>query len=140
MTELKVRRVHPDATLPTRTHAGDAGYDLRRQATTWSGRAHVARDRHRAAARHAGLVLPRSGTALRHGISSSTPPGLIGEGYRGELKVLLLNTDRREPFTVAPGDRIAQLVIIAPALPAVVEVQELDDTDRGDGGFGSSGR
>lgn len=139
-----MRRVHPAATLPTRTHAGDAGYDLYAVAgvTLDPGtRAHVATGIAIALPPgHAGLVLPRSGTALRHGIALVNAPGLIDEGYRGELKVLLLNTDRDEPFTVAPGDRIAQLVVIAPALPEVVEVDDLDTTDRGDGGFGSSGR
>lgn len=141
---LLVRRLDPRATLPTRTHAGDAGYDLYavEAATLEPGaRAHVATGIAIALPPgHAGLVLPRSGTALRHGISLVNAPGLIDEGYRGELKVLLLNTDRQESFTVAPGDRIAQLVIIAPALPAVVEVEDLGATDRGEGGFGSSGR
>ena len=89
--------------------------------------------------RHAGLVLPRSGLAARHGIALVNAPGLIDAGYRGELKVLLLNTDREAPFTVAPGDRIAQLVVVPVAAPDVVEVGELAATMRGDGGFGSSG-
>jgi len=144
VSELLVRRVRPDATIPTRTHAGDAGFDLyavEAMNLEPGARAHVATGIAIALPPgHAGLVLPRSGTALRHGISLVNAPGLIDEGYRGELKVLLLNTDRQESFTVAPGDRIAQLVIIAPALPAVVEVEDLGATDRGEGGFGSSGR
>jgi dUTP pyrophosphatase len=88
---------------------------------------------------HAGLVLPRSGLAARHGIALVNAPGLIDEGYRGELRVLLLNTDRTEPFAIAPGDRIAQLVLVRVSLVDAVEVRGLDATERGDGGFGSSG-
>jgi dUTP pyrophosphatase len=89
---------------------------------------------------HAGFVQPRSGLAARHGISIVNTPGLVDSGYRGELKVALLNTDRRETFVVEPGMRIAQLVVVP--IPAVtpVEVEELPETDRGAGGFGSSGR
>ena len=89
---------------------------------------------------HAGLVLPRSGLAARHGIALVNAPGLIDPGYRGELRVLLLNTDREQPFEIAPGDRIAQLVLVplAPAQP--LEVEALDETVRGAGGFGSTGR
>ena len=88
---------------------------------------------------HAGLVLPRSGLALKHGISLVNAPGLIDAGYRGELRVLLLNTDRLEPFEVAVGDRIAQLVIVAHAVPEPVEVEAHAETVRGAGGFGSTG-
>jgi dUTP pyrophosphatase len=84
-------------------------------------------------------VLPRSGLAARHGIALVNAPGLIDSGYRGELRVLLLNTDRAQPFSVAPGDRIAQLVLVPVALPEAVE-GPLDETARGVGGFGSSGR
>ena len=89
---------------------------------------------------HAGLVLPRSGLAARHGIALVNAPGLIDSGYRGEVRVLLLNTDRAEAFRIAPGDRIAQLLItpFAPAEP--IEAVELSVSERGDGGFGSSGR
>jgi dUTP pyrophosphatase len=87
----------------------------------------------------AGLVLPRSGLAHRHGIALVNAPGLIDSGYRGELKVLLLNTDRSRPFEVSPGDRIAQLVLVAVQTHDVVEVQELAMSERGTGGFGSSG-
>ena len=88
----------------------------------------------------AGLVIPRSGLAARHGISVVNAPGLIDAGYRGELRVLLLNTDRTEPFTVEPGDRIAQLVLVRVETEELEEVAELDETARGVGGFGSTGR
>lgn len=89
---------------------------------------------------HAGLVLPRSGLAAKHGVALVNAPGLIDPGYRGELRVLLLNTDRTEPFEIEPGERIAQLLLVpfAPAEP--LEVAELDETRRGLAGFGSSGR
>jgi dUTP pyrophosphatase len=87
----------------------------------------------------AGLVLPRSGLADRHGIALVNAPGLIDSGYRGEIRVLLLNTDRHAPFTVSVGDRIAQLVLVRIETPPVVEVDELGESERGQGGFGSSG-
>jgi dUTP pyrophosphatase len=86
-----------------------------------------------------GLVLPRSGLAARHGIALVNAPGLIDAGYRGELRVLLLNTDRAESFTWSAGDRIAQLVLVAVVLGEVTEVSELEGSVRGAGGFGSSG-
>jgi dUTP pyrophosphatase len=141
---LRVKRLDPRATLPTRAHEGDAGYDLYalEPATLAPGaRAHVPTGIAIALPPgHAGLVLPRSGLALRHGIGLVNAPGLIDEGYRGELKVLLLNTDREAAFEIAPGDRIAQLVLVEPTLADVLEVEDLDDTVRGVGGFGSSGR
>jgi dUTP pyrophosphatase len=85
-------------------------------------------------------VVPRSGLAARHGISVVNAPGLIDAGYRGEVRVLLLNTDAAETFTVEPGMRIAQLVVTPVASPDLEEVSELTATARGDGGFGSSGR
>lgn len=88
---------------------------------------------------HAGLVLPRSGLALRHGIALVNAPGLIDSGYRGELRVLLLNTDRRDPFQIERGDRVAQLVVIRTEMVSVLEVQTLSGSARGAGGFGSSG-
>jgi dUTP pyrophosphatase len=88
---------------------------------------------------HAGLVLPRSGLAARHGIALVNAPGLIDAGYRGELRVLLLNTDREATFEIAAGDRIAQLVVVAVATTEVVESDALAATARGEGGFGSSG-
>lgn len=141
---LRVRRLVADARLPVRAHDGDAGYDLHavEGATLQPG--------HRTMVAtgvsveipdgHAGLVLPRSGTAARHGIALVNAPGLIDSGYRGELKVLLLNTDLAEPFEIAPGDRIAQLVLVRVETPVVEEVDGLADSVRGDGGFGSSGR
>jgi dUTP pyrophosphatase len=85
-------------------------------------------------------VLPRSGLAARHGITLVNAPGLIDAGYRGELRVLLLNTDRDATFEIAPGDRIAQLVIVRHETPELVEVATLEETVRGAGGFGSTGR
>lgn len=89
---------------------------------------------------HAGLVLPRSGLARDHGIALVNAPGLIDSGYRGELRVLLLNTDPAETFRVKPGDRIAQLVLTPIVTPEVVETSALNESARGEGGFGSSGR
>lgn len=89
---------------------------------------------------HAGLVMPRSGLAAKHGIALVNAPGLIDPGYRGELRVLLLNTDRSEVFEVGPGDRIAQLLLVPFVSAEPLEVAELEQTDRGLAGFGSSGR
>jgi dUTP pyrophosphatase len=89
---------------------------------------------------HAGLVLPRSGLAREHGIALVNSPGLIDAGYRGEVSVLLLNTDPADTFRVSPGDRIAQLVIVAVETPQPVEAESLLESARGEGGFGSSGR
>jgi dUTP pyrophosphatase len=140
---LAVQRLHPAAVLPTRAHASDAGFDLHaveaatlgpgERGTVPTGIAIALPEG------HAGLVLPRSGLAARHGIALVNAPGLIDEGYRGELRVLLLNTDRTEPFAIAPGDRIAQLVLVRVSVIDAVEVQALEATERGDGGFGSSG-
>lgn len=141
---LRVRRLVPHARLPAHAHDGDAGYDLHaiedvtlepgRRALVATGIAVEIPDG------HAGLVLPRSGTAVRHGIALVNAPGLIDSGYRGELKVLLLNTDHAEPFRVDAGDRVAQLVLVRVETPAVEEVADLAASARGDGGFGSSGR
>lgn len=140
---LRVRRLDPRAVVPQRAHPGDAGLDLcaldaghlapGARALVPTGLAIALPPG------HAGLVTPRSGLAVRHGISLVNTPGLIDEGYRGELRVLLLNTDREQPFTWAAGDRIAQLVLIAVATPPVVEADSLEDTPRGAGGFGSTG-
>ena len=89
---------------------------------------------------YAGFVLPRSGLALRHGITCMNAPGLIDSGYRGELQVILVNTDPDEPFVVKVGDRIAQLVIMAVPSVRLLPVTALDDTERGRGGFGHTGR
>jgi dUTP pyrophosphatase len=140
---LEVRRLEAAATLPTRAYDGDAGLDLYA--------AHAARlePGERASVGtgiavaippgHAGLVLPRSGLALRHGIALVNAPGLIDSGYRGEVRVLLLNTDRSEAFEIAAGERIAQLLVVAFAAPGVVEVAELAESERRERGFGSSG-
>jgi len=141
--ELRVRRLHPDARLPVRAHDDDAGLDLcaLEAATLPPGERGTVRTgiAIELAPGHAGLVMPRSGLAARHGIAIVNAPGLIDAGYRGELKVLLLNTDRAQPFEIAPGDRIAQLVIVAVATPLIVETEALAATLRGEGGFGSSG-
>ena len=140
---LGVLRLSPGARLPTRAHDLDAGYDLYAlDAATLPPGARAAVRTGVAIelpAGHAGLVLPRSGTAARSGIALVNAPGLIDEGYRGELQVLLLNTDRSAAFTVEAGDRIAQLVLVAVATPPVVELDALSETARGAGGLGSSG-
>jgi dUTP pyrophosphatase len=142
--ELKVAKLNADATVPSRAHDGDAGLDLHACETAhlgpgerWSVGTGIAVEIPEG---HAGLVLPRSGLAQKHGISLVNSPGLIDSGYRGEVRVLLLNTDPAEVFRVEPGDRIAQLVIAQVAAAQPVEVEELTETSRGDGGFGSSGR
>jgi dUTP pyrophosphatase len=141
---LRVAKLDPRATLPTRAHPGDAGLDLHAlEAATLAPGERVSIPTGIAVEiepGHAGLVLPRSGLAARHGISVVNAPGLIDSGYRGELRVLLLNTDRSEPFELSAGDRIAQLLLIAVAVAEPVEVAQLSQTPRGAGGFGSSGR
>jgi dUTP pyrophosphatase len=142
--ELRITRLRADATPPSRAHDGDAGLDLYAAdaATIEPGdRATVATGiAVEIPTGFAGLVLPRSGLAARHGIALVNAPGLIDSGYRGELRVLLLNTDRRDRFEVAPGDRIAQLVVTPVADAEPIEVAELATSVRGEGGFGSSGR
>ena len=142
--ELPVSRLNDDAVLPTRAHDGDAGLDLYACESAhigpgerWSVGTGVAVE---IPDGHAGLVLPRSGLAKKHGITLVNAPGLIDSGYRGELRVLLLNTDPADIFRVAPGDRIAQLVISPVVLAQPVESATLAESVRGDGGFGSSGR
>jgi dUTP pyrophosphatase len=143
MIGLRVTRLRDDAVLPARAHAGDAGLDLRaceeltigpgERAIVPTGLAvEIPED-------HAGIVAPRSGLALRHGISIVNTPGVIDAGYRGEVQVILLNTDRNAVFTVEPGMRIAQLLVLPVAPVEVVEVTALSETMRGAGGFGSSG-
>jgi dUTP pyrophosphatase len=142
--ELRCRRLNDDATLPSRAHEGDAGLDLcaAEAATLGPGaRASVGTGiAIEVPEGHAGLVLPRSGLAARNGIALVNAPGLIDAGYRGEVRVLLLNTDRNEPFEIAPGDRIAQLLITPFAAAEPSEAVELSVSERGNGGFGSSGR
>jgi len=141
---LAIQRLRPDARLPTRAHDDDAGLDLYAVEAVTIGPGERAMVPTGIAIelpeRHAGLVVPRSGLAARHGIALVNAPGLIDAGYRGELRVLLLNTDRDAAFEVAPGDRIAQLVITRVETPDLVEVEELPPTVRAEGGFGSSGR
>lgn len=140
---LQFARLDPRARLPTRAHPGDAGLDLcaldavtlapGARASVPTGLAVQIPDG------QAGLVLPRSGLAARHGVTVVNAPGLIDSGYRGELRVLLLNNDTEARFAAQAGDRIAQLVIVAVELPEVLEVASLSDSPRGVGGFGSSG-
>ncbi|HWF55955.1 MAG TPA: dUTP diphosphatase [Solirubrobacteraceae bacterium] len=140
---FRVARLDPRAVLPTRAYVGDAGLDLYaldggtiaagQRASVPTGIAVEIPDG------QAGLVLPRSGLAARQGIALVNAPGLIDAGYRGELKVLLLNTDRAADFVYAAGDRIAQLVLVRIETPQPIEVPALSDSARGAGGFGSSG-
>ena len=142
MTELPVKRMHAGATLPTRAYEGDAGLDLSacervelgpgERAVVSTGLAVAIPEG------HAGLVLPRSGLAVRHGIGVVNAPGLIDEGYRGEISVILHNTDLEETFVVEPGMRIAQLVVLRLPDVELVEVDELPPSERGARGFGSS--
>jgi dUTP pyrophosphatase len=140
---LRVVRLDPRASLPTRAHPDDAGLDLHAlEAAVLEPGQRVSIPTGIAVeipAGHAGLVLPRSGLAARHGISLVNAPGLIDAGYRGELAVLLLNTDQSATFELAAGDRVAQLVLIRVEVPRPVEVQALSTSERGTGGFGSSG-
>jgi dUTP diphosphatase len=142
VAELAFQRLREDAVLPERAYDGDAGLDLTAcervelppgtRAVVGTGVAVAIPEG------HAGFVQPRSGLAARHGIAVVNSPGLVDSGYRGELKVVLLNTDRDEPFVVEPGMRIAQLVVVPVATPRPVEVQELPGSERGEKGFGSS--
>jgi dUTP pyrophosphatase len=140
---LAVKRLHPQAVLPTRAYDADAGLDLYScEAVTLEPGARASIGTGIAIevpGRHAGLVLPRSGLAANHGITLVNAPGLIDSGYRGELRVLLLNTDREQAFEVAPGDRIAQFVIVRVERLPVEEREELEISERGEHGFGSSG-
>lgn len=143
MIELTVRRLRDDAVLPGRAYPGDAGLDLvacERVVVPPGARAVVPTGLAVAIPEgHAGLVTPRSGLAVRHGLSMVNGPGLIDSGYRGELRVVLLNTDREATFTVEPGMRVAQLVVMPVPELTLVEVDELPETERGVAGFGSSG-
>jgi dUTP pyrophosphatase len=142
VTELPMKRLHDGATLPKRAYEGDAGLDLSACERVELGpgeRAVVGTGLTVAIpAGHAGFVQPRSGLAARHGIAILNSPGLVDAGYRGELRVVLLNTDPSERFVVEPGMRIAQLVVVPVALPEPREVTELPDSERGEKGFGSS--
>ena len=143
--EIPFRKLRPSARAPSRAYAGDAGYDLAAadgavlppggRAVIGTGVAVVV------PAGYAGLVLPRSGLAVRHGVSLVNAPGLIDSGYRGELKVPLINHDREEVFEVVPGMRIAQIVLVRAAEALFVETKLLEESadGRGEEGFGSSG-
>jgi len=140
--ELPIRRLRPDAVLPQRAYGGDAGLDLAacerfelgpgERATVGTGLAVAIPDG------YAGFVQPRSGIAMRNGITIVNSPGLVDSGYRGELQVVLLNTDARESFVVEPGMRIAQLVVVPIPEVELVELDELPESERGVRGFGSS--
>ena len=142
MIRLPVRKLHPEAVVPGRAYAGDAGLDLSacEPAELAPGERAVVGTGVAVAipAGHAGFVQPRSGLADRHGITIVNSPGLIDAGYRGEIKVILLNTGV-EPFAVTPGMRIAQLVVVPVAAVELEETDDLPDSERGDRGHGSSG-
>jgi dUTP pyrophosphatase len=143
--DLPVLRLDPDLPLPAYAKAGDAGIDLRARESAvipaGGGRALVPTGVAVSIPRgYAGFIQPRSGLALTHGVTCLNSPGLIDSGYRGELKVLLVNTDPSQDFEIKRADRIAQLVIQAVEHANLVEVDELPPTDRGGDGFGSSGR
>ncbi len=140
---LPIKRLDPTAVLPTYAYEGDAGLDLRanedidlapfERRLVSTGLAVAIPEG------YAGFVQPRSGMALKQGLSMANTPGLIDAHYRGELKVIAINLDPKETIAIRRGDRIAQLVIQKVPVVNLVEVDELDDTDRGAGGFGSSG-
>ncbi len=142
MTEVLIQRLRDDAVVPARAYRGDAGLDLSacerhevgpgERASVGTGLAVAIPDG------HAGFVQPRSGLAAKHGLTIVNTPGLIDSGYRGEVRVVLLNTDRNEPFVVEPGMRIAQLVVVPVVTPEPTEVDRLPDSERGARGFGSS--
>ena len=143
LEELRFIRLSEKATLPTRAHDGDAGLDLYAAEGARIGpgqRVSVGTGLAVAIPGGlAGLVMPRSGLALKHGVSLVNSPGLIDSGYRGEVRVLLLNTDGTSEFRLAPGERIAQLLLVPIATARPLEADELEDSPRGSGGFGSSG-
>jgi dUTP pyrophosphatase len=145
MMDILMQRLHPRAVLPTSMHVGDAGCDLVAVAPTTltanGGRALIPLGFAIAIPEgYAGLVLPRSGLAFKHGVTCINAPGLIDAGFRGELQVALVNHDPLNDYTVEPGDRIAQLVIHAVPPVSFVEVADLPESTRGSGGFGSTGR
>jgi dUTP pyrophosphatase len=143
MEELQFTRLDDRATLPTRAHDGDAGLDLYAAESARIGPGQrVSVGTGLAVAIPVGLVglvVPRSGLALKHGIALVNSPGVIDSGYRGELRVLLLNTDSSSEFRLAVADRIAQILLLPIATATPLEADALDTTARGAGGFGSSG-
>jgi dUTP pyrophosphatase len=140
---LEIRLLHPDAVPPSRSRSGDAGYDLRateRVSIPQEGRRLVGTGIAVALPEGvAGLVTPRSGLAIEHGLTLLNAPGLIDPNYRGEIKVILHNTSERR-YTVEIGDRVAQLLLVPYWAPELEVVEALPETERGAGGFGSSGR
>lgn len=145
MLEVPVVRLDPELPLPRYAKVGDAGVDLVAtqdvELAPGGGRGLVPTGIAVAIPRgYAGFIQPRSGLAFKHGVTVLNTPGLIDAGYRGELKVLLVNTDPSEPFLVTRGERIAQLVVQAVEHVEFLEVEALDDTERGEGGFGHTGR
>ena len=143
MIELPVARLRDDAILPSQAYEGDAGLDLAacERLELGPGQRGVVGTGIAVAIPEgwAGLVLPRSGLAAKHGLTLVNAPGLIDAGYRGEVRMILLNTDEREPFVVEPGMRIGQLVLVEVASVRLLEVDELSESERGTGGLGSSG-
>jgi dUTP pyrophosphatase len=141
--ELRFVKLSEKATLPTRAHDNDAGLDLyAAESARLSPGARVSVGTGLAVQipdRAGGLVLPRSGLALKHGVTLVNSPGLIDPGYRGEVRVLLLNTDRNLEFQISPGDRIAQLLLVPVAHATPLQAEALDESTRGEGGFGSTG-
>jgi dUTP pyrophosphatase len=141
---LGLKRLAEGAVIPSRANRGDAGLDL----CALDAGSIAAGERTAVGtglaielpSRTVGLVVPRSGLASRHGISLVNAPGVIDEGYRGEIRVLLINTDRSAAWSYEAGERIAQLLVVRFEAPDVIELSELSETARGDGGFGSSGR
>ena len=144
MTELAFQRLHPDAALPERAHPGDAGFDLRSIEDVEVGPGERAMVRTGLAVAipdgHAGLVLPRSGLASKHGLTLANAPGLIDSGYRGELICSVVNLDLHESVKIARGERIAQLVVVEVPERRPGWVDELPPSSRGESGFGSTGR
>ena len=142
MTELLIQRLRDDAVVPAQAYTGDAGLDLAacdRVEIGAGGRALVGTGLAVAIPDgYAGFVQPRSGLAAEHGITVLNTPGLIDSGYRGEVRVILHNSDAAKPFVVEPGMRIAQLVVVPLAEIEPVEVDELPASERGVRGFGSS--
>ena len=142
MIDVPVRRLRPDAHLPQQAYEGDAGLDLSACEAVTIGPGQRAVVPTGVAVEipegYAGFVQPRSGLAARHGIGIVNAPGLIDAGYRGEIRVVLINTDLEHPFGVEPGMRIAQLVVAPVAAVRLVEVDELASSERGVRGFGSS--
>jgi dUTP pyrophosphatase len=144
MTDIRFQRLSPDAVLPGRANTGDAGLDLAtvEHVSLAPGERRLVRTglAVEIPAGHGGLVLPRSGLALKHGVTGVNSPGLIDSGYRGEIGVILLNTDQAESVDFEVGDRIAQLLVVPFNELSPTWAENLEDSDRGNGGFGSSGR